>query len=179
MGAAFESAHGDLAERIVLALEAAEREGGDLRGRQSAALLVVEGPASSRRWEGRAFDLRVDDHPEPLVELRRLMGRARAIRHMGQAMQLLNLPDRGEASLAQAQAEFAQAERHLEPAGGYVEPVFWYAVGLAGAGFVDEALTHFKRAFAADERFRELARRLPPTGRLPDDPALMKRILAS
>jgi hypothetical protein len=162
-----------------MALEAAEREGGDVRGRQSAALLVVEGPASRRRWEGRAFDLRVDDHAEPLVELRRLMRRARAIRHMGQAMQRLGEPDRDEASVAQAQAEFAQAERHLEAAGGYLEPVFWFAVGLAGAGLVDEALPHFRRVFAEDDHWRELARRLPPTGRLPEDPAVMARILAS
>jgi uncharacterized Ntn-hydrolase superfamily protein len=179
MGAAFEGAEGDLAERMIVALEAAEWEGGDLRGRQAAALLVVDGPASSRRWEGRVFDLRVDDHPQPLAELRRLMGRARAIRHMGQAVQLLSRPGRDEASLALAQAEFAQAERHLQAAGAYLEPVFWYAVGLAGAGWVDESLPHFRRVFAAQEGWRELARRLPPTGRLPDDPAVMARILAS
>jgi uncharacterized Ntn-hydrolase superfamily protein len=177
MGNAFEGANGDLAERIIVSLEAAEREGGDLRGMQSASLLVVGGPASSRRWEGRLFDLRVDDHAEPLAELRRLMHRARAIRHMGLAVQLLSRPDRDGDSAAQAQAEFAQADRHLEAAGGYVEPVFWYAVGLAGAGLVDEALPHFKRVFSTNERYRELARRLPPTGRVPDDPAVMARIL--
>ena len=79
MASAFESATGDLAERMVVALEAAEEAGGDIRGRQSAALLVVSGDASEPYWN-RVFDLRVEDHPDPLGELRRLMRIARAYR---------------------------------------------------------------------------------------------------
>jgi len=70
MASAYCSAEGDLAERLVAALDAAEAQGDDVRGRQSAALLVV--PARGEPWRSR-FDLRVDDHAEPLVELRRLL----------------------------------------------------------------------------------------------------------
>jgi len=72
MVSAFESAEGDLAERMMVALEAAQGEGGDIRGKQSAAILVVSGDASEPAWGGRIFDLRVDDQLEPLVEMRRL-----------------------------------------------------------------------------------------------------------
>jgi len=73
MARAFEAATGDLAERLMAALEAAEAEGGDIRGRQSAALLVVKAHSTGRPWADRRFDLRVEDHPEPLPELRRLL----------------------------------------------------------------------------------------------------------
>src|SRR5207248_298246 len=63
MAAAFEGAAGDLAERLMLALEAAEAEGGDIRGKQSAALVVVEGEMTGTPWNARPFDLRVDDYP--------------------------------------------------------------------------------------------------------------------
>ena len=71
MVSAFESGEGDLAERMMLALEAAEGEGGDVRGKQSVALLVVNGDISQPAWGGREFDLRIEDHAEPLVEMRR------------------------------------------------------------------------------------------------------------
>jgi uncharacterized Ntn-hydrolase superfamily protein len=77
-----EAAEGDLAERMMAALEAAQAEGGDIRGRQSAALLVVSGTSTGRPWVDRLFDLRIEDHPEPLVELRRLLHLARAYREM-------------------------------------------------------------------------------------------------
>ena len=72
MATAYESASGDLGERLMAALEAGEGEGGDIRGKQSAALLVVSGDRNQPAWGGRVFDLRVEDHSEPLVELRRL-----------------------------------------------------------------------------------------------------------
>jgi uncharacterized Ntn-hydrolase superfamily protein len=75
---AYTASTGDLAERLMVALEAAEAEGGDIRGRQSAALLVVAPKPSGRPWQDRRFDLRVEDHREPLVELRRLLSVSRA-----------------------------------------------------------------------------------------------------
>ena len=78
MARAFEAARGDLAERMLAALEAAEAEGGDIRGRQSAALVVVKAASTGRPWADRLFDLRVEDHAEPLRELRRLVGLQRA-----------------------------------------------------------------------------------------------------
>jgi uncharacterized Ntn-hydrolase superfamily protein len=82
MARAMEQARGDLAERMLAALEAAEAAGGDIRGRQSAALLVVRGASSGRPWADRAVELRVEDHPRPLEELRRLLRVHRAFDHM-------------------------------------------------------------------------------------------------
>jgi uncharacterized Ntn-hydrolase superfamily protein len=82
MARAFEGAKGDLAERMLAALDAAEAEGGDIRGRQSSALLVVKAKSSGRPWADKLFDLRVEDHPDPLVELRRLVRVQRAYNHM-------------------------------------------------------------------------------------------------
>lgn len=82
MAKAFEKTHGDLAERMMAALEAAQEVGGDIRGKQSAAMIVVEAQSSSKPLADRVVDLRVVDHPEPLKELRRLLTLARACKHM-------------------------------------------------------------------------------------------------
>ncbi len=84
MAAAYEKAEGDLAERIMVSLEAAEAEGGDIRGKQSVALLVVSGDISQPAWGGRIFDLRIEDHAQPLPEMRRLLNMARAYRLMNE-----------------------------------------------------------------------------------------------
>src|SRR5215216_7410324 len=82
MARAFESTKGDLAERMLAALEAAQAAGGDIRGKQSAAILIVNAQSTGRPWADKAFDLRVEDHPEPVQELRRLVHLARAYTHM-------------------------------------------------------------------------------------------------
>ena len=73
MATAFTAAKGPLAERMLAALDAARRAGGDVRGKQSAAILVVRARATEKPWTDRLIDLRVEDHPEPLRELRRLL----------------------------------------------------------------------------------------------------------
>ncbi len=82
MSRAFEAAKGDLADRMLAALDAAQAAGGDIRGRQSAALVIVSGKPTGKPWIDRTFDLRVDDSPEPLKELRRLVVLQRAYNHM-------------------------------------------------------------------------------------------------
>lgn len=72
MKQAYEEASGDLEDRMIAAIEAAQAAGGDLRGQQAAALLIVSGERQQKPWQGRVFDLRVDDHPRPLEELKRL-----------------------------------------------------------------------------------------------------------
>lgn len=170
MARAFEAARGDLAERMLRALEAAEAEGGDIRGRQSAALLVVSGEPTGRVWIDRVYDLRVEDHPRPLEELRRLLTLARAYRDMNAGDDAMTLND------------IEAAVRHYNAAAEAVpesaEMVFWAAVTLAGVGRLDEALPRFERVFAADPRWAVLTPRLPGAGLLPDDPALLARILA-
>src|SRR5207248_1848101 len=82
MAKAYEETKGDLAERLLAALDAAQSAGGDIRGRQSAAIVVVKAKSSGKPWEDRIFDLRVDDSTEPLKELRRLVTLQRAYNHM-------------------------------------------------------------------------------------------------
>lgn len=170
MQEAFESGEGDLAGRLVAALEAAEAEGGDIRGMQSAALLVVSGERSEPAWGGRVVDLRVEDHEAPLVELRRLLTVARAYRRMNEGDEYMADGDVDRASAAYREASSLLPDSH--------ETVFWHAVTLAAAGRGDEAMPLFSRAFEQWPRWRELVQRLPEAGLLPDDPALMKRIVA-
>ena len=168
MAAAFENADGDLAARLLAALEAAQAEGGDIRGRQSAALKVVSGDRRLPAWGGRVFDLRVDDHPEPLAELRRLLHVARAYRRMNEGDEHMAAGDVERASAAYRAASAMLPENH--------ETVFWHAVTLASAGREEEALPLFAEAFERWPRWRELVGRLPAAGLLPDDPALLARI---
>jgi uncharacterized Ntn-hydrolase superfamily protein len=170
MARAFANAEGDLAARMMIALEAAEGEGGDMRGKQSAALLVVSGDASQPAWAGRIFDLRVDDHAEPLVEMRRLLVMARAYRLMNEGDEYMTLGETDKAVAAYSGAEALVPDSH--------EMVFWHAATLAADGRVDESLPLFGKAFAAWPRWRDLVQRLPAAGLLPDDPELMQKILA-
>ncbi|MCS6914203.1 MAG: DUF1028 domain-containing protein [Myxococcales bacterium] len=170
MARAYEAAQGDLAERMLLALEAGQAAGGDLRGRQSAALLVVSGKATGRPWIDRIFDLRVDDHPEPLKELRRLLTLQRAYRLMSEGDEALERRDH-EAALR----SYAAAEQ-LAP--DNLEMVFWHAVALVNMGRTADAVPLFRRTFAGAPGWRTLVRRLPRAGLLPDDPAVMEQIIS-
>jgi uncharacterized Ntn-hydrolase superfamily protein len=170
MAKAYQYSDGDLAERLMQALEAAEGEGGDIRGKQSAALLVVNGDATEPAWGGRVFDLRIEDHPDPLVEMRRLLTMARAYRLMNEGDGHVTNGDIDAAIEAYSGAQALVPDSH--------EMVFWHAATLAAAGEVDASLPLFKVAFDAWPRWRELVQRLPAAGILPDDPALMESILA-
>lgn len=170
MARAYESTPGDLAERLLAALDAAEAEGGDIRGRQSAAILVVKATSSGRPWADKVFDLRVEDHPEPLRELRRLVGVQRAYNHMSTGDDCVAVKD-----WACAEREYGAAEA-MQP--GNAEMAFWHAVALASNGRLDTARPLFKRAFDADRRWRELVTRLPGVEQLPKDTKLLEKILA-
>lgn len=168
MSRAFEMTKGDLAERMLAALEAAESAGGDIRGKQSAALVVVTGKPTGRAWSDRAFDLRVDDNPAPLKELRRLVTLGRAYNHMNAGDLAVEKKD-NEAALR----EYAAAEK-LVP--DNLEMIYWHAVALVNMGRVDESLPLFRRIFAADPNWRTLTPRLVKSGLLPDDAKLIERI---
>lgn len=170
MAAAFENGAGDLAERLMLALEAAQGEGGDIRGKQSVALLVVSGDIAEPAWGGRIFDLRIEDHEAPLKEMRRLLTMARAYRLMNEGDEHMTNGDVDKAIGAYSGAEALVPDSH--------EMVFWHAATLAAGGRVDEALPLFSKAFAMWPLWRELVQRLPAAGLLPDDPQLMAKILA-
>ncbi len=170
MARAFEAAKGDLAERMLAALDAAEAEGGDIRGRQSAALLVVKAKSSGRPWADKTFDLRVEDTPDPLRELRRLVQVQRAYNHMGAGDDCVAVKD-----WAGAEREYGSAQK-LQP--GNAEMAFWYAVALTTGGRLEQARPLYSQAFRADRRWRELVVRLPSVEQLPQDPKLLEAILA-
>ncbi len=166
---AFMTGTGDLPARLMAALVAAEDLGGDIRGRQSAALLVVAATASGRPWEDRLYDLRVEDSREPLAELDRLLGVARAYRHMNAGDARLT-----EGDVDGAVEEYRKAEALLP---GESEPLFWHAATLASVGRVEESLPLFAEAFRLRPEWKELVPRLPTAELLPADPELIERIL--
>ena len=170
MVAAYENTDGDLASRMMAALDAAQGEGGDIRGRQSAALLIVSGDASEPAWGGRVFDLRVEDHAAPLDELRRLLVTARAYQLMNEGDEHMTNGDVEKAVIAYSGAEALVPDSH--------EMVFWHAATLAADGRVDDALPMFEKAFELWPLWRELVQRLPEAGLLPKDPELMEKILS-
>ena len=170
MAKAFEASRGDLAERLLAALEAAELQGGDIRGRQSAAILVVKGVSSGRPWQDRLFDLRVEDHPSPVAELRRLVTLQRAYNLMNEGDLAVEKKDDAGALKAYSSAEALVPDN--------AEMAYWHAVALVNMGRVDEALPVFAKAFRLHPKWRDLTPRLPKAGLLPDDPRLIARIVA-
>ena len=167
---AFRASDADLAGRLLAALEAAEREGGDIRGRQSAAVLVVAPRASGQPMQDRPVDLRVDDHPDPVAELRRLVAVHGAYGHVEVADELAAAGDL-EGALAEYAAAHAKQPDNAELA-------FWHGVTLAANGREAEARELLDRAYAERDGWRELLRRLPASGLFPDDDELLLRLTA-
>jgi uncharacterized Ntn-hydrolase superfamily protein len=149
MAEAYAASDGDLAERLLATLDAGEAAGGDVRGRQSAALLVV--PARGEPWRTR-FDVRVDDHPEPLLELRRLVRLARAYEMAGRADELL-----ADGEHARATGLYMEAAA-LAPESD--ELTFWAGVGVA-AEDLPAGLELVQRAAARRPSWLTLLERLP------------------
>ena len=170
MADAFQGTKGELVDRLMAALEAAEAEGGDIRGRQSAAILVVSGQPSGVWWKDRLFDLRVEDHPNPLVELKRLVHLAKAYQHMNRGDELLTENKTQEAMKAYATA--------MDMVPDNAEMIFWPAVTMASTGRIEESLPLFKKAFALNPNWALLVPRLPKVGQLPKDEALIRKILS-
>jgi len=170
MAAAYARASGDLAERLLAALDAAEAVGGDIRGRQSAAILIVSGTPTGRPWVDRKFDLRVEDDPRPLAELRRLVNLNRAYARMNRGDELV-----AEQKFDEATIEY-KAAAAMAPE--IIELPYWHAVTLASIGRVEDALPIFKQVFKKEPAWATLTPRLVPSKLLPDDPALLKRILS-
>lgn len=168
MAEAFQGATGDLAERLLAALDAAQSAGGDIRGKQSAALLVVSGKPTGRPWQDRQFDLRVEDHAEPLEELRRLLRLQRAYTHMNAGDTAMEKGD-----FVAAAVEYSAAEK-LAPE--IIEIPFWHAVSLAHSGQVEAALPIFERVFAREPVWIQIVPRLVKAKFLPDDPRLLESI---
>jgi uncharacterized Ntn-hydrolase superfamily protein len=179
MAKAFGDAKGDLAERMLAALDAAQAAGGDIRGKQSAALVVVSAKSTGRPWQDRIFDLRVDDHPRPLEELRRLVALQRAYNHMNAGDLAVEQKDQEGALREYSAAERIASTTDGVPQSRFAEMLYWHAVALANMNRVDEALPLFARAFQLEPSWRELTARLPRSGLLPKDPKLIERIVGT
>ena len=156
MAQAYETTRGDLTDRLLAALDAAQAAGGDLRGCQSAAILVVSGKRSDTPWAEKKIDLRVEDAAEPLKELRRLVTLARAYDHMNQGDMLLEKKDIDGA------AEHYNTAQRMVP--DNLEMSFWAGVTLAGGGKYEAGMPMVKRAITGDPVYSELLKRIvdPP-----------------
>ena len=152
MAKAFENSKGSLAERMLLAMEAAQKEGGDIRGKQSVAILVVKAKSTGNSWQDRVVDLRVEDSPEPLKEMRRLLNIHTAYEFMNKGDLAV---ETGNNKLAKEHYMNAQK---LNPTN--LEMKYWYAVTLANNGDFKEAHKIFKEIFSENNKWKELTPRL-------------------
>ena len=143
---------------MITVIKAAQGAGGDIRGKQSAALLVVAAKASKEPWNDRVIDLRVDDSNDPVVELGRLLKVFRAYEHM-------NLGDlhveNGE--MGKAMDEYHAAMKMFPE---NLEMQYWTAIALATGMDVKQASALLQQIYKQDANWRELTRRLPAAGLL-------------
>jgi uncharacterized Ntn-hydrolase superfamily protein len=175
---AFESTQGSLATRILAALDAAEAEGGDARGRQSAAVLIVSGERGDRPWDQVLLDVRVDDSTDPLSELRRVVGMGEAAAAMASTFPLLFAPEFDESTSGALEDALTTLD-HSQAVYGPTnyEPTFWKTVLLAKAGRLDEARAGLAMCRAGHAEWGEYVTRLVPAGILPD-PAVVDALLS-
>ena len=170
MAKAYRETKGDLAERMLAALDAAQSVGGDIRGKQSAAILIVSGTSTGKPWNDRIMDLRVEDSPEPLKELRRLVNVHRAYQHENAGDLAVEKND-----VEGALREYGLAET-MNPEN--LEMKYWHAVSLVNVGKLEESLPIFKTVFQGDPNWIELTSRLPKVDLLKVDEAGLKKILS-
>jgi len=169
MSATFETAQGDLAERMLQVLEAAQKAGGDIRGKQSAAILIVKAQSSGKPWMDRVMDLRVEDSEDPLKELRRLVRLRRAY----------TLEDEGDNFIAAKKPDEALKayEEASKLAPDVIELQFWAAVSMYTNGREAEALKLFRAVFSRERQWVDLVPRLAKVGLFPDDPKKIDEVL--
>lgn len=171
MADAYRNAGGPLAERMVAALQAAQESGGDIRGQQSAAVLVVKGESTGKEWEDRKIDLRVDDHPQAVSEISRVLKVHRAYEHMNNGDLAIE-----EGDVDKALEEYGQA-RNMFPSN--IEMTYWTAVSLANVNRLDEALPLFKEVFSEDKNWVTLTKRITQNGILSVSDEDLEQILAA
>jgi len=169
MSNAYENTEGDLADRMMAALESAEKEGGDIRGKQSAAMLIVSGKPTGIAWKDIEMDLRVDDHPKPLNELKRLIRISRAYQHANKGDYYLEIDQ-----IDNALEEYKLASSYYPE---NPELPYWSAVALTSSGDFDKAVPIFRDVFKKEPRLRILTPRLVKAGLLPDNSDLISKII--
>lgn len=172
MAEAYRESSGPLSERLLLALEAGQQAGGDIRGKQSAAMLIVKIDATGKPWVGgdRVLDLRVDDHSQPIEELKRLVKIDRGYHFLNQGEE-----HEAQGDIVRAIACYQQAiEKYPEN----IEFHFWYAVMLAENGKTAESLPIFKQVFQADHNWAALLKNLHTSQQFKSEPETLRSILA-
>jgi len=152
MAKAYRETRGDLADRMLAALDAAQEAGGDIRGKQSAAILIVSGKNTGKPWVDRIMELRIEDSPEPLKELRRLVNVHRAYQHMNNG-DLATEHNDIDGALKEYNAAMQMFPDNLEMK-------YWTAISLVNAGRLHESLPLFKTIFEKDSNWWELTPRL-------------------
>ncbi|SDS63534.1 Uncharacterized conserved protein, Ntn-hydrolase superfamily [Formosa sp. Hel1_31_208] len=152
MANAFETTEGTLSERIIAALKAAEAEKGDIRGRQSAAILIVKGTATGNSWEDTIMDLRVEDHENPISELERLVNIHKAYDFMNKGDLAMEAGDSHEAENLYLSAQKLFPDN--------LEMQYWYAINLLNNKEYTKAHPILTTIFEQDNNWRELTSRL-------------------
>lgn len=171
MSQAFENSRGKpIAERMLLSLEAAQNAGGDIRGQQSAAMIVVPGISQGKPWDERTVDLRVDDHQSPLIEIRRLYNVHLAYQHMNNGDLAVEKND-----MQTAMAEYNAAMKMFPQ---NLEMQYWTAITLANNKQLDKAITILQSVFKKDKNWKELTKRLPKVNLLILNDQDLKTILS-
>ena len=145
-----------LAERIIKVFEAAESVGGDIRGKQSAALIVVGAEKTSNVWEDKKIDLRVDDSSNPIKEIKRLLKVHRAYDHMNKGDLAIEENDMDKALSEYGKAQVLFPENH--------EMSFWKAIALLNNGKKEAARPILKKVFKENPNWKKLIYRLPKSG---------------
>ena len=171
MATAFEKTKGKpLAERMIRALDAGQGVGGDIRGKQSAAIIIVPGKSQGKPWDERTVDLRVDDDEEPIKELRRLYKVYVAYQHMNNGDMAVEKND-----MVTAMSEYNAAMKMFPQ---NLEMQYWTAITLANNKQVDKSLVILKKVFNKDANWKELTKRLPKVNLLTVNDADLKKILS-
>jgi uncharacterized Ntn-hydrolase superfamily protein len=171
MATAFEKSKGPLAYRLMETLEAAQEAGGDVRGKESASMLIVKTTSSGMPWQDRVLDLRVEDHTEPLKELRRLLRIHEAYAHTNYADTLMSYGRMNEAT-----EEFGRA---FEIAPEIEEPKFWQAVTVLCQGRTEESIPIFKDVFAINPDWKQVLRSLLRTKLFPINEHEVSQVLGA
>lgn len=157
-----------LAERMMATMKAAQQAGGDIRGQQSAAILIVKIKSTGKLWEDKLIDLRVEDHPDAVAEMERVLKVQRAYEHMNNGDLAIEHQDE--------QAALREYNTAMQMFPDNLEMKYWTAVSLVNIGKIEQALLIFQEIFAKDKNYIELTKRIVPNGLLKADDLLLKRI---
>lgn len=169
MANAFESVNGDLSERVLAALKAAENEKGDIRGKQSAAILIVKGESTGNSWEDVVMDLRVDDHKNPVQELERLIKVHKAYDFMNKGDLAMEVGDSKNAEHLYLEAQKLFPDN--------LEMKYWYAINLLNNKDFNKAYPILKIIFNKDNNWKTLTKRLVKSGLLSISEAKLSEVM--